>query len=151
MKKPYYELEIHVNELADFLFIKNVNNTIIELQLGGISNNKDLFFFCLDLFCKGLVKLFGIEGKSVNLEDLTEDNFISVREKMLCAGINANLSIFPSEISIDLRDEDGKQKSILNLEELNTEDNNKALKEYEFKVMNNNKLYIVKFNLVHRV
>jgi hypothetical protein len=38
-------MDMHIDYFADFLFIKNINNSIIELTLPEIENNKDMFFF----------------------------------------------------------------------------------------------------------
>ena len=46
----FYEVDMEIDDLASFLFTKNINNITTELSLGGIADNKDLFFFCLDLF-----------------------------------------------------------------------------------------------------
>ena len=43
-----YHIDVEVDELSDFIFLKNTNDAIIELELGGIENNKDLFCFLLD-------------------------------------------------------------------------------------------------------
>lgn len=144
----FLDVNMEVNDLAEFMFVKNVNNVSLELSLGGIENNKDLFCFVLDLFCKGLVLMFGADGKSVNIEDITMDNFQMLSEKMICAGIHVNLQMFPADIS----DENGQpQRAMLNLDEINTASEHQPLESYEFKVQNASHTYIVSFNLVHRV
>ena len=77
----HLEVDMHVNDLAEFMFTKNKSNALIELSLGGIENNKDLFFFCLDLFCKGLVILHGTENK-VDLDSITMEQFGDIKNKM---------------------------------------------------------------------
>ena len=84
---------MHINDLADFIFIKNVNDSIIQLSLNGVEDMKDLFYFCLDLFCKGLVILFGQDNK-VEVEIITLEQFMLLRKKMANAGININLNIY---------------------------------------------------------
>jgi hypothetical protein len=142
---------MHIDELAKFLFTENVNNVTIELSLGGIENNKDLFFFCLDLFCKGLVLLYGEGSKRVSIDTITEEQFKHIKSKMLCAGVKVDLSIYPLDIDVDVRTDDNKSISILNIEELNDAPSNKALQEYEFKLINHDIMYIVNFNLVHKI
>lgn len=144
----YYDVEMQINDLAEFMFIRNVNNVIIDLCLGGIQNNKDLFYFCLDLFCKGLVLLFGNGGNSVNIEDLTADNFALIRDKMLCAGVDVKLLALPS----DIEDAEGNPVvAALNLDEINAAVDTLPLSQYEFKVVNQAMLYIVSFDIIHRV
>lgn len=148
---PFYEVDMQIEDLAKFLFTENVNNVPIELSLGGIDDNKDLFFFCLDLFCKGLVLLYGEGSKSVSIESITDDQFKNIKSKLLCAGIKVNLYIYPLDIDVEVRTDDNKSMSILNIEELNSAPNNKLLQEYEFKLINHDMMYIVNFNLVHKI
>lgn len=155
--RPFYEVDMDINDLARFLFKENTNNVTIELSLGGIDDNKDLFFFCLDLFCKGLVTLYGNGSNSVSIETITEEQFKYLQTKLLCAGIKANLGVYPLDIDVDIRQEteDGNKKercvSILNVEELNNAPSNKPLHEYEFKLINHDMMYIVNFTLVHKI
>ena len=91
--------------------------------------------------------MFGNGTKSVNIEDITLDNFTKIKEKMLCAGININLQMFPSDI---IDDTGVAPQAQLNLDEINMADDNIQLQEYEFKVMNATTTYVISFNLVHR-
>jgi hypothetical protein len=156
--QQFYEVDMQIDDLAKFLFKENVNNVTIELSLGGIADNKDLFFFCLDLFCKGLVMLYGQGSKSVSIENITQEQFNQLQSKMICAGVKANLSIFPLDIDVDIQvstEEEGnetvKSVSVLNIDELNDAPNDKPLPEYEFKLINHDVMYVVNFNLVHTV
>lgn len=144
----FIDVNMQVNDLAEFMFVKNINNVVLDLSLGGIENNKDLFCFFLDLFCKGLVMMFGNGSNSVSIEDITLDNFQQLKEKMLCAGISTNLQVFPADIPDE---SEQPQRAMLNLDEINATTDDKALDQYEFKVTNTQNTYIVSFNLVHRV
>lgn len=147
-QNQFLDVNMGVGDLAEFMFVRNVNHAILDLALGGIENNKDLFCFILDLFCKGLVLMFGNETRSVNIEDITMDNFQLLKQKMLCAGINISLQVFPA----DLVSEDGQtQRAMLNLDEINASADNLPLEAYEFKVQNTQSTYVISFNLVHRV
>jgi hypothetical protein len=148
---PFYEVDMHIDDLAKFLFTENVNNVTIELSLGGIEGNKDLFFFCLDLFCKGLVLLYGEGGKSVSIDTITQEQFMHIKHKMLCAGVKVDLSLYPMDIDVDVRTDDNKSISILNIDELNNAPSDKPLQEYEFKLINHDMMYIVNFDLVHKI
>lgn len=147
----YRDVEMEVSDLADFMFKRNVNNVVLELSLGGIENNKDLFFFILDLFCKGLVLLFGGEDNSVDVDTITMDNFNIVKEKMLCAGININMAFYPNDIDL----QDGEvvemsKRALLNLDEINASPDNKPLDEYVFKLLTIKNQFVISFNLLHR-
>jgi hypothetical protein len=140
-----YAVDMKIDHLAEFMFTKNTNNAQLQLSLGGIENTKDLFFFCLDIFCKGLVMLFGKGSNSVNVEDITMENFDTIREKMLCAGIDVRLSVYPADID----DEQPAQQPGINLDDINGNDNDLPLNEYEFKLTTPSMIYVISFNIVH--
>lgn len=153
MSAPLYrDVEMEVDDLAEFMFKRNTNNVVLDLSLGGIENNKELFFFILDLFCKGLVLLFGQDTKSVDVDTITYENFNEIREKMMCAGININMAHYPCDIVL----EDGtsvemSKRTLLNLDEINEAPDDKPLEEYQFKLLTLKNQYIISFNLVHRI
>lgn len=149
MNKVYRDIELEIDELANFMFIRNENNVVLELSLGGIENNKDLFFFLLDLFCKGLVLMFGNGTNSVDVDTITYENFISIKEKMACAGIQVNMEYYPNDIS--LNQDNLSKKVVINTDEINEASDNKALNEYIFKLYSLKNQYIISFSLVHRV
>lgn len=152
---PFHDVELHVDDLAEFVFRRNVNNVPLELSLGGIENNKDLFFFCLDLFCKGLVLTRG-DGQTVNLEDISMEDFTTIKTKMVCAGIEPTLQVFPSDVDtvseIDL-DENGNQikRNKLNIDELNAMDDSSPIESFLFRVTNIDMTYVVSFKIVHNI
>lgn len=149
-KTLYREVEIEVSELAEFIFKRNINNAILELSLGGIENNKDMFYFILDLFCKGLVLMFGDGTNSVDVDSITYDDFKMIQEKMLCAGIKVNLSYYPLDIGIQ-EDLVNNKKTVLNLDEIQRASDNLPLEQYEFKLLSLKRQHIVSFELVHRM
>lgn len=134
-------VDMNINYFADFLFVKNTNDSIIELTLPEIENNKDMFFFLVDLVCKGLILLFGTNNK-VDIESIKIDDFKIIKKKMNLAGIKVNLSIFPIENS--------NGSVLLNLQHI--EDNmadNLPLPEYVFTINNVDMKYNISFDLVH--
>lgn len=160
-RPPDLFVDMHIDDLATFMFKKNVNNAVVELSLGGIENNKDMFFFCLDLFCKGLVMLYGENGR-VNVENLSQENFMKVREKMNLAGIDVllDLEMLPDEdgttVSLvtddDMAPPDVEEiKNSVNINELDQDiDDNKQLKDYVFKLKMDKVVFNIHFNLFHR-
>jgi hypothetical protein len=149
MSNTYRDIELEIDELANFMFKRNENNVVLELSLGGIENNKDLFYFVLDLFCKGLVLMFGNETNSVDVDTITYDNFLTIKEKMLCAGIQVNMENYPNDIP--LNDENISQRVVINTDEINEASDDKELNEYVFKLYSLKNQYIISFSLVHRV
>lgn len=155
-------VELEVDELAKVLFIDNVNDSLIYLSLGGIENNKDLFYFCLDIFCKGLVLMFGSSNR-VDLESLTLEQFEIVRKKILNAGINVKLNVY-EDIEADIiedgtenlsfEDDDkanAQNKSIINISHIETLPINLSLSEYTFVIRTTKLIYEVSFDLCHNV
>lgn len=136
-------VEMEIDDLAEFMFIRNKTNAIIDLSLGGIQSNKDFFYFCLDLFCKGLVILFGNGSNSVNIDDLTLENYGVIREKMICAGIDSKLQTFPVDIS------NVEETNAINFDDLSACNDNLPLTSYEFKICSPQLTYVLSFNTVH--
>ncbi len=132
---------MNINDFAEFMFKKNVNNAEIYLELGGIEDNKDLFYFCLDLFCKGLIYMFGENGK-VNIELITHEQFYQVKQKMLLAGIIVNLTYQDITNNLD-------QNTVINLDEIEKDENNLNLKDYEFTITTDKLIYKINFDLTH--
>lgn len=97
LDKTTLEVDMHINDLANFVFLENVNHAEIYLELHGVEDQKDLFYFCLDLFCKGLVLMYGNGGNKVNVEDITMEQFATIQKRMRLAGIEATLRASPSE------------------------------------------------------
>ena len=133
-------MTIEIEALSNIMFIDNVNDAKIELSLGGIESNKDFFYFCLDLFCKGLVLLFGSNNR-VELENLTIEQFELVRKKMSNAGIDVKLELYQ-----DLRDDETVSVNISNIENLG---DNLDLKEYAFVIHTPSLVYNITFELFH--
>lgn len=91
-------LNIDIDLLAPIIFIKNVNNLPILLNLKDpLKNPKDIFYFCTDLFFKGL---FYIHRKSnkVIINDLTLEQIYEVISKMKNAKIITVLNIINTDV-----------------------------------------------------
>ena len=88
-------MSIDINNFAHFIFLDNTQNYNVHLELGGVQHNKDLFFFLLDLFCKGLALTFGGPLRKVEIGSLSEDNLDVIKKKMALAGIKATVLIDP--------------------------------------------------------
>ena len=136
-----YDVDMHIDDLAEFVFLKNTNNTKIELTLGGIENNKDLFCFCLDLFCKGLILLFSEDGKRVLVEDMTFDQFEMVKTKLACAGVRAHLDVIESKSDV----------AYTNVVDIDADEDGKAIDEYKFMLQNTTHLYTLYFLFEHNM
>lgn len=133
----YIEVSMEVDDFADFMFRKNINNAQIELSLGGVENNKDLFCFFVDLMCKGLVILFGQDNR-IELEQLTIDDFDMVKKKMGLAGIEVVLDINPNTMNLPVS---------LNIREIETFPDNAPIGTYFFRVVGLTMVYEIRFKL----
>lgn len=143
-------LKMGVNDLAHFVFLGNNNDSHIELNLYGITDNRDLFCFCIDLMCKGIVLLFGGQSSRVTISNMSEDQFDMVKKKLKNAGIKCNLEIFavetPVEQLIDLY-----TQNILNVHAVRNSPENLKLEEYHFDLQTANFIYKIRFTTVRHV
>ena len=123
-------MDIHVDDLATYVFLKNPIGRTFSLSLDGLETTKDLFFFMLDLFCKGLVLLYGKDSKTVDLTTIDNDKFLAVSSALFCAGIITHLEMVPDF-------EEGDQAKV-NMPQLMEMDDNDELNKFVFKVKFNN-------------
>lgn len=126
-----------ITEFSEYMFLHNINNRKIQLNLEGIEDNKDLFLFFIDLFCKGLVLCYG-QNNSVDFDTLDLDKFAHIKTKMGNAGIIINLSIVDNPIFM---------ATSINSAEIDAQDCNKSISEYVFKIYKGNHTYNITFIL----
>lgn len=156
---------LEIDELAQFLFQTNTCNAIIELRLGGIEDNKDLFYFCLDLFCKGLVLLFGNDNRII-VNNISLEQFQKVKTKMANAGINVCLTVENNNSLLEHHETDNTNVPNtnmpsdllasalypkLNMDHIETLPNNLNLTDYKFEInLSETTTYIISFELFHK-
>lgn len=134
-----YHIDVEVDELSDFIFLKNKNDAIIELELGGVENNKDLFCFLLDLFCKGLVKVYGVNNQ-VEIDNLQMSDFMFLKKKLECAGIRIILDVKPNTEELPLG---------VNSTQIKNLPDNLQLGEYRFMVVSKLHIINIHYELFH--
>ena len=132
------EISMDIDGFADYMFQKN-NNSIMALTLPELHTEKDLFYFFLDLFCKGLVILFGVNDR-VEIDKLTLNDFNIVKNKMKWSGIIANLEIIPE--TCDLID-----GTFINVSDIENLPDNLNIKEYRFNLLTKTSMFSVYFDL----
>lgn len=137
---PTVNVEMHINDLADFVFRKNIYDSEIYLQLFEVEDMQDLFFFCLDLFCKGLVLLYGDKNR-VCLEELTMDQFLEVRRKLRLAGIDILLDVEPQEPV------EGEAIPPVTMIRVVEKTDNVKLEDYNFHMQTPTMKYTIRFSL----
>jgi hypothetical protein len=133
------QMDIHVDDLTEFIFQKNTGMKTFNLTLDGLETSKDLFFFILDLFCKGLVFLYGTD-KTVDLSSVTPDMFSALAHKLLYAGISIHLT------TSQVTDDEGRPR--INIYELLTRPYDLALDEYKLELRIQGIVHVISFGLV---
>lgn len=132
-------LELKVDDLANFVFVKNVNNAVIQLELDGLRDAYDMFCFCVDLLCKGLVILYGGEDQKLDIDALTMEQFLHIRQKMLCMGFDVHLDASPNSEAI---------KPCITIVQRIDRDIN-TIKQFSLKIVSPLNKYIITFELTH--
>jgi len=115
------------------------------LTLNGIENNKDFFYFCIDLFCKGLVILFGKDNR-VEITDITMEQFMLLQKKMMNAGIKVHLDMYED---IPPNEDTKTESAHINLHHIESLPNDLTLDEYAFVLRTHQYVYKVNFSLHH--
>ncbi len=139
------EVEIGVDDLPELIFVRNVNNALLSLSLPQLENSKDFFFFCFDLFCKGLIYLFGHGQNSVCLQELKVDDFVKINQKLRLAGIDVILETAPPDVDVQ------KNELFVNLKELKEAEDNMPLENYKFIMKCVDFTYTIYFKLFHNM
>ena len=164
-------INLAVEDVATFIFRANSANRIIQLVPHGLTGGKDLFTFCLDLFFKGMVLLFG-NGTSVSISEITMERYKQIEERMALAGIQCKLDLFTLEEakkSLGLGSGTGGQGSsstsgkaedeqdltpqkILkrSLEFLYQQEDTLPITDYSFIILNDDMIYVISFDLIRR-
>lgn len=81
-------MSMSMREMIEFVFLNNAEKKPVQLNLHGtrIQNANDLFYFCVDVFSKGLICLYGTEG-SFEIDTLTTPQLNNALERLRCLGI----------------------------------------------------------------
>lgn len=98
---PPQNMEISVDYLADLMFRKNVHDRQMGLMLPELKDAKDLFLFLVDLFCKGIVLLYGHVANGthmrVEIDQLTQEQLAVIKQKMSNAGVQCHVELLPRD------------------------------------------------------
>ena len=90
-------MEVSAEKLARFVFVDNVNDIDIQLNLVGIDTSYDLFCFCVSLVMQG-VNIFC--GNNVEVDDIPLETINQIGRKMKNARIQMNVSVEPKKINV---------------------------------------------------
>lgn len=83
--------EVSIDELSEFIFKQNNHNSKVVLQSDDFHTTKDLFSFCIDLMCKGLLLNMDLQCNEIDIQKISIEEFNRVSERMLLAGIKVNI------------------------------------------------------------
>tara|TARA_B110000238_G_C15983177_1_gene376945 strand:+ start:353 stop:805 length:453 start_codon:yes stop_codon:yes gene_type:complete len=146
-------VNIDVSEVANYIFKTN-NNKEILLNVNSIKTTRDLFFFLFDIFCKGLIILYG-ENNKMKLNDLEPRQFDEMKDKLKYAHIRLNMEMYDKSTAILLDllpdDEGFNEKSIIkkSIDDILLMAENEELNRYTFKLYMNENLFCINFDIIH--
>lgn len=144
-------MRIDVDELASFIFKKNTENKELYLNIRSLKTTKELFFFLFDIFCKGIIMLFG-ENNKMKLNSLEPYQFEIIKEKMKYAHILLTMTTYKESTAklLDLIPENVKEKNVIqeSINEITRMDDNQPLSDYVFKLFMNETLFCIHFDII---
>lgn len=147
-------INIDVSELANYIFVKNTKNCPILININSLKTQKELFFLLFDLFCKGLILMYG-ENNKMTLNTLQMEQFDEMKKKLKCANIQLNLVLYDKDTAelLDLIPSnmtENYEKTIItqSLAKIRGEKENLDLKEYIFNLYMNDMMYCINFDIL---
>ncbi|QOI90230.1 hypothetical protein QKU58_gp101 [Pyramimonas orientalis virus] len=147
-------VNIDVSEVAKYIFKTNKEQEIY-LNVKSIKTSRDLFFFLFDIFCKGIVILYG-ENNKMKLNDLQPYQFDEIKEKLKYAHIKLYMEMFDkaTAIMLDLlpdNDNEYNEKNVIkkSIEEILLMKEDEDLNAYMFKLYMNENLFCIHFDIIH--
>ena len=85
-----------IADAIKFMFIENTKDNPVYLNVPQLKEPYDLFLFFVDLLCKGLVLLYGENGRIV-IDNLTQEQLAVVTKKLKNAGIALTIDCAPHQ------------------------------------------------------
>ena len=147
-------LNINVNEVANYIFKINTDKEIF-ININSLKTKKELFFLLFDIFCKGIILMYG-ENNKMKLNNLELYQFEEIKTKLKYAQINLNMITYDKETAqiLDLipsSDKEIKEKNIIqnSIVEIVRMPDNDDLKCYIFHLYMNNTLFCINFDILH--
>lgn len=157
---------VNYNELVEYIYEKNQGKRIV-IQAESVNTAKELFYFCLDLFCKGLLYLFGDEHNRVRIDTMSLSQIQKVIDKLGYTGIMTIIHIEQKSVFMNNKEQYGYvdhlsltsqdvvsitspspsqfvQNSLNNIEK---KTDNQDLSSYKFHLVNKDLIYIIHFEI----
>lgn len=139
--------EVHIEEIQElvkFVFSDNRHNNRMVIESSDFKDNRDLYFFCLELTMKGLSYLYGDENGKVDIEDLTLEQLENVKTKLSNAAIELTVDIVPLDDNIETSE---NTEIIYDIPYKDLERKSK-LEEYSLNLIKKKNLYNIKFKIM---
>lgn len=148
-------MNIDVNDLATFIFTQNTDNNQLYINITSLKTHKQLFFLLFDLFCKGLLMLYGSDNKLL-LNKLEMSQFDEIRQRLKLAHIDLVMEQYDDSTAklLDLIPEEdipNKETAIIrsSLNAIHGMRDDADLKDYQFNLYMNDTLFCIHFDVTH--
>ena len=138
-------ITLEVEQLAKYMFVENTDK-LIGLDIHGLGDTKDMFCFCLDLFCKGIVYVCGENGRA-DIESMTSEQYQTISKKMLYAGIRCHTDFEAIEEGMTV--EDIRKLLHTSIHAVHLAPGNLPLKDYCFQIKLSESICTISFEIIH--
>lgn len=128
-------IENEIDDMIPIIFNNKTENPI-NMSLIGIEDIYDLFCFCIDLFIKGLIFLYGDHDNKINLDEITQDMLDFTIDQLSKAGI---------KVTIDVDQNNSNVQARITIPEKNASIT--RLDDYRLEIHKSTRLYKISFNL----
>lgn len=137
-------MQVGIDDLAQYVFVRHDPKYRIDLTVvRGIETSKDLFCFCLDLMCKGLVLMFGAEDNKVVVENLRREQFDMVNARLKLMGIECKLDVQPLDAQVSIQERLRRLGAIYHMAD------DLPLADYALELVSNQAVFKISFNIFH--
>jgi|TARA_B110000259_G_scaffold164876_1_gene191267 hypothetical protein len=136
--------EVHINDitkLVQFVFVENRGDNRMLIESSDFKDNRDLYFFCIELTMKGLAYLYGDGNGKVDIEELSMDQIDNIKTKLANAAI---------ELLLDIEETDDMINDTEIIYDIPYNDLEKKLKleEYSLKLIKKKSKYTLRFKIM---
>jgi|688.fasta_scaffold472443_2 hypothetical protein len=84
-------MQVETDQLAKFIFLDNKSEKLVNIEIDGVKNNRDMFMFCTELLYKGIQYLYDHDKSGIDIDGLTDEQFKHIQKRLLLTGIEVVL------------------------------------------------------------
>lgn len=139
--------DVDFTQLVEYIYFKNQAKKKILIETSDLQNSKDIFCFCLDLFCKGLILCYGGETKRVEVNNLQMENIQDVIDKLSYTGIMTIVQIMGLQENNHELLKSPHDLLVKSVNDISQYPENDSLDKYNFKLQVKDMMYIIRFEL----